>query len=92
MTKRFGSIGEFDTDPWANYGTPAPFDQEFCIILNQAVAGGYFGDWAKNYPEPAPWTSKSKFPQTDFWNGRSQRQRTWKDPTFKVDYVKVYAL
>jgi beta-glucanase (GH16 family) len=96
-SKGFWRIGGFDkqqnfTEIWTNGTQMAPFDKEFCIILNQAVAGGYFGDWGTNYPKPAPWTSKSKYPQTDFWAGKDQWLPTWTDPTFKVDYVRVYAL
>ena len=94
-TGGFWKLGRFSSgsNPWINGTSMAPFDKEFYLILNLAVGGGYFGDWATNYPKPQPWTSKSAFPQTDFWKGKDQWQSTWgPQSAFKVDYVRVWAV
>lgn len=85
-------------NPWI-HGTPmAPFDQEFFIILNNAVGGtNYFSDSFRNEPNPKPWKNNSPKAMTDFWNGRNQWLPTWYLKTrdwadMQVDFVRVWAL
>lgn len=84
-------------NPWKRDSKMAPFDQEFYIILNNAVGGvSYFPDDATNSPGGKPWANTSPKAATDFWEGREQWLSTWNnlkndDINLKVDYVKVWA-
>jgi beta-glucanase (GH16 family) len=82
---------------WANGSRMAPFDQEFYIIINNAVGGTmYFSDSFENRPNGKPWLNSSPTAMRDFWTGRSQWEPTWNlntdDSHLQVDYVRVWAL
>lgn len=85
-------------NPWADASNMAPFDQEFFIILNNAVGGtAYFPDHFVNRNGGKPWANNSPRAMTDFWNGRNQWESTWnrhgsEQSHLQVDYVRVYAL
>lgn len=84
-------------NPWAGASVMAPFDQEFFIILNNAVGGtAYFPDNFDNQNGGKPWRNDSPRAMTDFWNGRGQWEPSWTRTTdnshLQVDYVRVYAL
>jgi beta-glucanase (GH16 family) len=83
-------------NPWRFGEIMAPFDQEFYIIMNNAVGGvAYFPDDASN-PGGKPWSNTSPQASTDFWNGRGQWLPTWNlntnNAALVVDYVRVWAL
>lgn len=84
-------------NPWVHGEIMAPFDQEFYIIMNNAVGGvAYFPDDVTN-PGGKPWSNTSPQASTDFWNGRGQWLSTWNlntnnDAALIVDYVRVWAL
>ena len=84
-------------NPWINGTIMAPFDEEFYIIMNNAVGGtAYFQDKFDNRNGGKPWLNSSSRSRADFWNGRSQWESSWSRQTdqshVKVDYVRVYAL
>lgn len=75
----------------------APFDQEFYIIMNNAVGGVFFYDGYVNYPDGQTWSTSNSRGMRDFWEGRWQWEPTWNmnvndDRDLKIDYVRVYAL
>lgn len=75
-----------------------PFDQEFYIIINNAVGGStYFADhWDNRMNGQKPWKNDGECRERDFWHGRSQWEPTWNmhnnDKDFVVDFVRVRAL
>lgn len=85
---------------WAEGTVMAPFDQEFYIILNNAVGGtAYFSDSYVNQNGQKPWTNNSPHGRAmaDFWNGRAQWESSWDrigsdQSHLQVDYVRVWAL
>lgn len=85
-------------NPWARSpNVMAPFDQEFYLIINNAVGGvNYFADSFRNEPTPKPWTNDSPAAARDFWNGRSDWLPTWNrntdDSHLQVEYVRIWAL
>ena len=87
-------------NPWAGASLMAPFDQEFFIILNNAVGGtAYFPDHFDNRNGGKPWSDSSPAGQamTNFWNGRAQWESSWNrhgndQSHLQVDYVRVWAL
>lgn len=85
-------------NPWAGASPMAPFDQEFFIILNNAVGGtAYFPDSFENRNGGKPWANNSPRAMTDFWNGRGQWESSWNrhgsdQSHLQVDYVRVWAL
>lgn len=49
-------------NPWTGASIMAPFDQEFFIIMNNAVGGtAFFVDQFENRGEPKPWYARHKF-------------------------------
>jgi hypothetical protein len=85
------------TNPWAGASIMAPFDQEFFIIINNAVGGvNFFVDVFRNEGAPKPWHNDSPTAMRDFWTGRSGWEPTWNkntdDSHLQVDYVRVWAL
>lgn len=94
--KRGGFRGE---NPWSDSLNPliAPFDQEFYIIINNAVGGTmYFADNFENRPYPKSWLNNSPRASLDFWNDKDNWIPTWNlhndDNNLIVDFVKVWAL
>lgn len=69
------SNGTLFTNPWANAGPNAPFDQKFYLILNVAVGAqnGWFFPGEGN----KPWVDGSDFAARDFWNARKDWLPTW---------------
>ncbi|KAK9736484.1 Glycosyl hydrolases family 16 [Popillia japonica] len=92
-----GGWGNSLFNPWQSEGLMAPFDQEFYIIVNNAVGGtAYFPDEAVN-ANGKPWHNASPQAATDFWNNRNMWLNTWNlansnDAALQVDYIRVYAL
>lgn len=86
--------------PWYWGTLMAPFDQEFFIILNNAVGGtAYFPDHFENRNGGKPWWDGSPHGQAmaDFWNGRGQWESSWNrhgsdQSHLQIDYVRVWAL
>ncbi|KAL0259453.1 hypothetical protein SLS55_005190 [Diplodia seriata] len=77
------------TNPWADGGVNAPFDQEFYLILNVAVGGtnGWFTDGKYS----KPWIDASATAKKDFWNARNSWYPTWeKNGQMIVDSVKMW--
>ncbi|KAL2690608.1 concanavalin A-like lectin/glucanase domain-containing protein, partial [Phyllosticta citricarpa] len=77
------------TNPWANGGLNAPFDQEFYLVLNVAVGGtnGWFPDGKSS----KPWIDNSPTAKKDFWDARNQWYPTWeKNGQMIVDSVKIW--
>ncbi|KAF9901319.1 hypothetical protein EC991_006275 [Linnemannia zychae] len=77
---------------WAN-SNAAPFDQEFYLIMNVAVAGtaGYFPDGVGG----KPWSDKSPHAVNEFYAAKADWYPTWGpedglDRAMAVDYVRVY--
>lgn len=92
--KRGGFTGP---NPWTSGTLMAPFDQEFFIIMNNAVGGtNFFVDVFRNEGAPKPWHNDSPTAMRDFWSGRSGWEPTWNlstdDSHLQVDYVRVWAL
>lgn len=87
-------------NPWAGASIMAPFDQEFFIILNNAVGGtAYFSDGFENRNGGKPWWNGAPHGQAmaDFWNGRAQWESSWNrhgsdQSHLQIDYVRVWAL
>ncbi|KAI8356064.1 concanavalin A-like lectin/glucanase domain-containing protein [Mortierella sp. GBAus27b] len=77
---------------WAG-SNAAPFDQEFYLIMNVAVAGtsGYFPDGVGN----KPWSDKSPHSINEFYAAKDDWYPTWgpesgTDRALAVDYIRVY--
>lgn len=85
-------------NPWARGTRMAPFDQEFHLIINNAVGGtNYFSDSFRNQGARKPWTNTSPTAARDFWRGKNGWLPTWNykrndDSHLQVDYVRVWAL
>ncbi|KAJ3038277.1 hypothetical protein HK097_003219 [Rhizophlyctis rosea] len=83
-------------NPWYISEGPAPFDQEFYLILNVAVGGTnqYFPDGIGG----KPWTNKGSRGQAmkDFWEQRTRWLKTWpKEPENRgmvVESVKMWRI
>nr|AAP74223.1 beta-1,3-glucanase [Pseudocardium sachalinense] len=91
--KVFGSLEDL-VDPIFGAVEPkaAPFDKQFYLILNVAIAGtnGFFPDnWT--YDQQKPWFSNSPTELQDFWNARFQWLQTWHgdDVAMECDYVEM---
>lgn len=85
------------TNPWAGASLMAPFDQEFFLIINNAVGGtNFFADSFRNEGTAKPWHNDSPTAPRDFWRGRPGWEPTWNmqtdDSHLQVDYVRVFAL
>ncbi|KAG0201125.1 hypothetical protein BGX28_005956 [Mortierella sp. GBA30] len=77
---------------WAG-SNAAPFDQEFYLIMNVAVAGtsGYFPDNVGN----KPWSDKSGHAVNEFYDAKGDWYPTWGpenglDRALAIDYVRVF--
>lgn len=86
-------------NPWEGGSIMAPFDQEFHIIMNNAVGGRYFCDCFDNYNNGKPWWGGASHGKamSDFWNGRQQWESSWNrhqsdQSHLQIDYVRVWAL
>lgn len=84
-------------NPWEGSTLAAPFDQEFYIIINNAVGGTvFFGDHFVNGNGAKPWLNTSGRAMADFWEGRGQWEHTWNTATYdrhlQVEYVRVTAV
>ncbi|CAO1306523.1 unnamed protein product [Diamesa hyperborea] len=85
-------------NPWAKGTIMAPFDQEFYLIINNAVGGtNYFNDAFVNRGAAKPWKNTSPYAPRDFWNRRSDWLQSWNlkggnDAAIQVDYVRVWAV
>lgn len=56
----------------------APFDQEFYIIINNAIGGtNYFADHFENRDHPKPWLNTSPRAAADFWEDWARWEPTW---------------
>lgn len=92
-----GGFGPPHTNPWEGRPAIAPFDQEFYIILNNAVGGiAYFLDSFVNTPHPKPWTNDSPSAARNFWDARGNWLPTWNTASdqshLQIDYVRVTAI
>jgi beta-glucanase (GH16 family) len=87
----FWARGNFTGDNiWEGQGAMAPFNQEFYIILNNAVGGvNYFNDRFRNEPTPKPWSNNSPQAARDFWDARSRWLPTWNMDT-DDSHLQVY--
>jgi beta-glucanase (GH16 family) len=94
----FWKRGNFNGENiWKDRPKSAPFDQEFFIIINNAIGGvNYFADSFENRPKPKPWWNGSPTAMKEFWEARSEWEPTWnlqsEDSHLQVDYVRVWAL
>ncbi|CAO1327040.1 unnamed protein product [Diamesa tonsa] len=85
-------------NPWAKGTIMAPFDQEFYLIINNAVGGvNYFNDAFVNRGAAKPWKNTSPYAPRDFWNRRSDWLQSWNlqggnDAAIQVDYIRVWAV
>jgi hypothetical protein len=82
-------LKDFKVNPWASGTQAAPFDQPYYLIINLAVGGtnGWFpDDTATN----KPWTNTNALAHTQFWNASSSWLPTWTQPTFEIDFVRMY--
>lgn len=82
---------------WAGQHRMAPFDQEFYVIINNAVGGTmFFDDSFDNRNGGKPWHNGSPTAPRDFWRGRGQWESSWNrhndDSHLQVDYVRIWAL
>ncbi|KAJ3034943.1 hypothetical protein HDV00_004521 [Rhizophlyctis rosea] len=82
-------------NPWYISEGPAPFDQEFYLILNVAVGGTneYFPDGIGS----KPWTNKSPRGQAmkDFWDQRGRWLKSWPSDegrALAIESVKMWKL
>ncbi|KAF9586445.1 hypothetical protein BGW38_004872 [Lunasporangiospora selenospora] len=71
----------------------APFDQEFYLMMNVAVAGtaGYFPDGVGN----KPWSDRSQHAVNEFYSAKDDWYPSWGpedglDRAMAIDYVRVY--
>lgn len=95
----FGVAEPTRENPWRTGTIMAPFDEEFYLLMNNAVGGtAYFPDDVEN-PGGKPWHNQSPAASTDFWNGRNQWLPTWRleedfsrEASLQVDYVRIWAL
>lgn len=85
-------------NPWAKGTIMAPFDQEFYLIINNAVGGtNYFNDAYVNRGSGKPWKNTSPYAPRDFWNRRKDWLPSWNlkggnGAAIQVDYVRVWAV
>ncbi|KAF9119018.1 hypothetical protein BGW39_000669 [Mortierella sp. 14UC] len=89
---RKGNFPPWIENLWTN-SNAAPFDQEFYLIMNVAVAGtaGYFPDGVGG----KPWSDKSPRAINEFYTAKDDWYPTWGpedglDRAMAVDYVRVY--
>ncbi|KAF8940282.1 hypothetical protein BGZ47_007804 [Haplosporangium gracile] len=89
---RKGKFPPWVENLWEN-SHAAPFDQEFYLIMNVAVAGtaGYFPDGVGG----KPWSDKSPRAINEFYAAKDDWYPTWGpeyglDRAMAVDYVRVY--
>ncbi|KAF7335504.1 Glucan 1,3-beta-glucosidase [Mycena venus] len=81
-------------DPLANATNKnaAPFDQDFCLIMNVAVGGtnGWFPDGQGN----KPWLNHAGNPMANFASNKGQWLPTWpenvEDRAMVMDYIKMW--
>jgi len=80
------------TNPWADSGPIAPFDQSFYLIINLAV-GGTSG-WFPDNKGGKPWYDGSLTATRDFARAQDVWSATWptnlNDRAFRIDYVKMW--
>jgi len=76
-------------NPWKNQDISAPFNQEFFLILNNAV-GGTNGYFSENVPNKPYRNNANAF--ADFWRNKASWLPTWRgnDTALQVDSVKVW--
>ncbi|CAO1367307.1 unnamed protein product [Diamesa serratosioi] len=93
-----GGFPIHEANPWAKGTIMAPFDQEFYLIINNAVGGtNYFNDAFVNRGSGKPWSNTSPYAPRDFWNRRNDWLPSWNlkagnDAAIQVDYVRVWAV
>ncbi|XP_059608136.1 beta-1,3-glucan-binding protein [Phlebotomus argentipes] len=79
---------------WKQWGTSklAPFDQEFFLTLGLGVGG--HNDFQESRYCKLPWKNTSPRAMNQFWQKKDEWTPSWenRDPNFKVDYVRIYAL
>lgn len=84
-------------NPWSTSSNRAPFNQEFFLIICNAVGGtnGYFPDNVpsganRNYPKP--WANNDQYAFTNFWKNKNMWLPSWvgNDTALRIDYVKVW--
>ena len=92
---KFADISKNINNPWEAGTDMAPFDEEFYIIINNAIGGtnNYFHDAFTPTP---PWKNDGdgKKAMKDFWEAREDWLKTWdgENTALKIDYVKVWKL
>ena len=71
----------------------APFDTEFHLIFNLAVGGAndYWSDDLQ-YENRKPWLTTSPQAMLDFWNDRTNWERTWngEDSALQIGTIKIW--
>ena len=71
----------------------APFDTEFHLIFNLAVGGAndYWSDDLQ-YENRKPWLTTSPQAMLDFWNDRSNWEKTWngEDSALQIGTIKIW--
>ncbi|KAG0367746.1 concanavalin A-like lectin/glucanase domain-containing protein [Gamsiella multidivaricata] len=87
-----GNFPSWVDNLWAG-SKSAPFDQEFYLMMNVAVAGtaGYFPDGVGG----KPWNDKSPHAVNEFYAAKDDWYPTWgsesgTDRALAVDYIRVY--
>ena len=84
------SIGTRLENPWTGADSnAAPFDQDFCLMLEVAV--GATNGWFRDGQSGKPWIDASPYAKKDFWDARDQWYPTWRDRgQMKVKSVKMW--
>ncbi|XP_017072228.1 gram-negative bacteria-binding protein 1 [Drosophila eugracilis] len=86
-------FAELDENPrWKQGGPMAPFDRMFYISLGLSVGG--FGDFVDNLRTATyekPWTNYHPQAKLQFHQSQEQWLPTWKQPSLKIDYIRVFA-
>ncbi|XP_044313817.1 gram-negative bacteria-binding protein 1 [Drosophila rhopaloa] len=84
---------ELELNPRWKQGSPmAPFDRMFYISLGLSVGG--FGDFVDNLRTSnyeKPWKNYHPQAKLQFHQAQEQWMTTWKQPSLKIDYIRVFA-
>ena len=78
--------GSHIDDMWGQTGRAnTPFDHEFYLIINLAVAGT--NGWFEDGMAGKPWVNQADNARKDFWNARESWMATWENPKLEVSRV-----
>ncbi|KAF8634066.1 hypothetical protein AX17_004329 [Amanita inopinata Kibby_2008] len=93
-TAQNGSAKVAVTNPWADSGPSAPFDQPFYLIVDLAV-GGTSG-WFPDNKGGKPWYDGSLTAMRDFAKAQDNWASTWpeseEDRSLRIEYIKMWEI